>query len=40
LPHPAAHGLVRNLHAETAEDLCLAVHGQVVGYFADDHLRQ
>jgi len=40
LPHPAAHGLVRNLYAEAAEDFRLPVHGQVVGYFADDHLRQ
>jgi hypothetical protein len=40
LPHPAAHGLVGNLHAEPLEDLRLPVHRQVIGHFADDHLRQ
>jgi hypothetical protein len=40
VPDPAAHGLVRNLHTEAAEDLCLPVHRQVVSYFADHHLRQ
>ena len=40
LPHPATQGLVWKLHAEAAEDLRLPVHGQVVGHFADDHLRQ
>ena len=40
LPHPAAHCLIRDLHAEAAEDLRLPVHRQVIGNFADDHLRQ
>jgi hypothetical protein len=40
LPHPATHRLVGDLHAEPLEDLRLPMHRHMIGYLANDHLRQ